>query len=1618
MAADDLRLFMKTYGFGDLDKQLKRAQAQMAKTGVATAGASKQLEQIDRDIIKSGKSFNDLTNILKRTVAGFVAFSILRGIQDLFDNLVRTTEKFDRAMTQVLTLVDDSDAEFKKLRKEIRLLSEVIPKSPDDLGMGLYQTLSSGFLDAADATMVMTESAKLAAAGLIDTNKAVDAVTTVLNAYNLTAQDAGRVTDVFFETVKRGKILVDDLASDIGIVATSASLSGVALEELAAAIATMTQAGFRSEITVNALNRLFLQLIDAQDDTKEAAKDMGLAWDITSVQGGKLAEFINEIRLKTGGSEKALGRLGLDLRAFRALMVLAGNQTQRFNRNVENMEGALGAADEAYQKWLRSIEGLRSTIMVRLNNVLLDLGERILPLVLSRIEEVTRGLQTNVTRWAEIFTVFQLDDLADQLRGLAFEIETRQAQTQALSTIQEIREELEKLKGDFSDLPFLEDLPGLEALIDQQQIAGEFEALSILLAAAAEEAADNAGKIPERMLDEIDAEIEEVRKSGGKLAEALGTAFVNTLRFLVDKGELARAAELLSSQTGQAIIEGSEAIIGEELTFLTEVILKGLLGFGKDVEILNAIDQFAKNPIGGPNLDPLQNTTEQLENIQRLIQELKENSPGIFPQDEFTQALDSGQKIFDASIGVLDAYVKRFSQLLSTAEDIRTNAADLARGGRAPGEDVPGTTEPVEVDKQREDSERLKRETESLLALTRETLRREAELLANQFNTAVAQGVSFEDAAQKLGLEASTTLGRQFDPILEVLRGKMREIEQQLLDDTGTFFGDRLPDTVSDSLAQLSDDQLFVAIELTLQDPNVPDDVKETLSNYRSLKTSITEAERAQLKLSQAASELAVASAFVEQQTVLINQLKEEEAAIQLRLLELQTGIADGTMSEAEAAQEVSNLNSRLSVVQRRITTEVGKRSVAVQREREAQEGVAKSSEDVKDNITEAGEAAGDAEGSTESWLESFERISSEVETIFRGILGILDGMDALDDSTRKVLEGAIDLAAALPGVLSGDPSSIVQALGGIVRIAGGLFGGADDSKQIELIESQADLIRALDRLRETILDQISFNERQELLDTGFDLQNRLASDIDQALGVSELSAEELAFVQELSDLLNFDIIDPDGVLRLDRLKLALEEFSKLPLTPFADSLSGDLAKLQFVFSILGDEALTAEEKFERFIDAISDRKGTETFIKQLTKTLEEGGPDAANAFLDSLVEEFAQDPGRILRQLFPDLDASEVEELLTASNTFIEGIIEAAEELADQEGDTQAFQVRREITETSASVLISLLVTSVFWQERIAKANEEQVDLLRALVGEDIARIIADANARLPLPSGASDETTRQLTGASDVLAEAAQSAADASQAVAGSASEISLALQEILNVVRDIVGLDVADVVDNTNDTTVDVEVETPPPIVDVEVETPPPIDVTVESLPANESVVTLDADFAPLLDILRAILNVTALQAEADVAQDHADILEQHAHDTIPETAVIEQRISFDEISTLLIESNLWLSAQSLTLDEIRDLLLSERGLVNENLASAELRDVTNATTDAERVTARSDNFVTLQIERIIDSVNVASVNDADEVEYAVVRGVERAVDAVDRQLRTNMVNAARFTGEASS
>jgi TP901 family phage tail tape measure protein len=273
---------------------------------------------------------------------------------------VMAANEWQKEFSNVSTLVDETQVNVQDMAKELLLMDSQLGSSTE-LTRGLYQALSAS-VEPGKAIEFVGEAARFAKAALVDTNAAVDVITTGLNAYGLEADDAGRISDVLFTTIKNGKVTGDELASTIGQVIPLAANMNLSFENLGASVAEMTKQGVSSAEATTQLNAVMTSLLKPSSDLKQAMTDAGFATGEAVTSSDNFQEALQEVIAQTDGSQEALAQLFPNVRALRGALALTGEGASGFADTLTEMENSTGATNTAFEKQEKTFDTLKNTL--------------------------------------------------------------------------------------------------------------------------------------------------------------------------------------------------------------------------------------------------------------------------------------------------------------------------------------------------------------------------------------------------------------------------------------------------------------------------------------------------------------------------------------------------------------------------------------------------------------------------------------------------------------------------------------------------------------------------------------------------------------------------------------------------------------------------------------------------------------------------------------------------------------------------------------------------------------------------------------------------------------------------------------------------------------------------------------------------------------------------------------------------------------------------------------------------------------------------------------------------------------------------------------------------------
>ena len=287
------------------------------------------------------------------TAAGFIgAGSISAAVSAAGRAIVGAVKDFaalEKAMAEVGTLVDNSTVDMTKLRDEVLALSSQYGEDPGGLANALYQAVSAG-VDASDAMGFLDVASRAAAAGVTDTRTAVDALTSILNAYGQESDQAEKAADILFATIKAGKTTMAEIAPVLGGIAPLAFQAGISMEEMSAALATLTLTGTPTAEAATELRGVMASLVKPTDQARAATEALKFQWDTSIIEAKGLKGALDDLQKATQGDLEIISKIIPEIRGLGGVLKLAGGNADDFAKIINDTTDSTGAMNEAFEE--------------------------------------------------------------------------------------------------------------------------------------------------------------------------------------------------------------------------------------------------------------------------------------------------------------------------------------------------------------------------------------------------------------------------------------------------------------------------------------------------------------------------------------------------------------------------------------------------------------------------------------------------------------------------------------------------------------------------------------------------------------------------------------------------------------------------------------------------------------------------------------------------------------------------------------------------------------------------------------------------------------------------------------------------------------------------------------------------------------------------------------------------------------------------------------------------------------------------------------------------------------------------------------------------------------------
>lgn len=382
---------------GASSSQISKVKVQIQEQGTALESTSGKLTRMKAEFDENAKSASNLSKEIKTAGVAYAAYAA--AVAAALAKAVDISAQFEQAMAKVKAISGATGQEFDKLRQQAIDLGATTVFSSTQAAEAQSFLAMAGF-KTKEIMEAMPGVLSLAAAGQMEIARTADIASNILTGFRLSADQTTGVVDVLAKAMTSSNTNIEQLGYAMKYVAPIAASLGMSIEEAAASVGELSNAGIQGEMAGTQLRAMLLRLASP---TKEAQFYMDKLKVTTKDAAGNILPFANII----GQFEQAFKKLNQSQQAqvaasiagteaasgFLTLISTGQSQLESFTSELEN---SAGAADKLASTQMDTLKGSIEEFKSAMEAAAIAIGDKFAPTVRT-ITDMIAGLILSFT---------------------------------------------------------------------------------------------------------------------------------------------------------------------------------------------------------------------------------------------------------------------------------------------------------------------------------------------------------------------------------------------------------------------------------------------------------------------------------------------------------------------------------------------------------------------------------------------------------------------------------------------------------------------------------------------------------------------------------------------------------------------------------------------------------------------------------------------------------------------------------------------------------------------------------------------------------------------------------------------------------------------------------------------------------------------------------------------------------------------------------------------------------------------------------------------------------------------------------------------------------------------
>ena len=340
-----------------LNQMLSSARTNMAAFAESIPGMTPQMQTLARSILSVGSAstgteqqFTISWAGIARTVSSMLIRRAISEVISLMREGINQALEYSIKLQQVANVTGQAPG---AVRGQVGDISAQYGIAPTEAASLYQQAITSQAGNAAAGINVLNQAMMLGRATGIEYSTALKLVTSSLDAFHLSTEDAGRVTNVLAAVQSRSRVPIEQMQVAIGRIGPLAKQMGIDFEQIMAMFLTIEKQGGRPTEAFTRMNQVLGAFERPGKAMKEWLDSLGAINAQTAMArfGGNLPGLLEKLNQDAERTPELMAEIGGSLRTFIGFLSVGGQNTAEFARQLEALNNVnFGKVSENFEK--------------------------------------------------------------------------------------------------------------------------------------------------------------------------------------------------------------------------------------------------------------------------------------------------------------------------------------------------------------------------------------------------------------------------------------------------------------------------------------------------------------------------------------------------------------------------------------------------------------------------------------------------------------------------------------------------------------------------------------------------------------------------------------------------------------------------------------------------------------------------------------------------------------------------------------------------------------------------------------------------------------------------------------------------------------------------------------------------------------------------------------------------------------------------------------------------------------------------------------------------------------------------------------------------------------------